>query len=171
MDYAALHAEASLAEYDGLTPEQKAAAIRAKEVAHALDVPIGTVEGWCRARGLVTRLELFLRQPLPEMPDENDPDYAAKALAFQQGMQVYTAANEMIGMLRSSQVRVFEMSDPAMAANIEGMLTALVAAGIFDQEHAEGLLALSVQTTTRAAELGFPALNDQDILAAEKLYG
>lgn len=144
-----LAARLALPDLAGLTDEEAADALNRPDAIHGTkrrDAPVGEVEGWARSRGIVTRLELFLRRPLPP---EGDPSFLLTA-------QLYAAANEFVGMLRSPQVRVFEMRAPDKRAAIVAMTGGMEAAGLLSAAERAELLALGEEPRSEAEAAGWP---------------
>lgn len=142
--------KAALANYTGQTDAEILAALNANTVNVPVDVPIGEIEGYLRLNGLISALQI----------------YGAATGATEAGV----AARELTGLVMSPHMSVVQMSDPAAAAAIGNMLSALVAAGELTSAQQSALLALAVGQTSIAAQLGWPGgVAETDLVVARAL--
>jgi len=157
-DYTALAAEASLAEYAGMTDAQIATAIRAKMVTVYRDVDPADWFDVLLNSGEWGRIELFSRLAptgtltTPSAQDGN----VARLLTF---------------------VRAVTFSRPIrtarddVRATFAAVINAMVSGGFLTADTRTALVAFVSYSISRAAQLGFPNLNDQEIKAARQAYG
>jgi hypothetical protein len=130
--------------YAGLTEAEAAVALNApvaQPAAHR-DVPISDVEGYLRARLLVTRLRAW-----------------AATATFGTARE---AALELLDIIASPRLSMFMTSTETGRSNIMGLFAALVAAtdGIVTQQHYDDLLAMTLKPTAYAIpreQIGWPS--------------
>lgn len=115
--------------YANHTPQAAEAALNAATIAAPTryrDVSISDVEGYLRARLLVTRLRSWVASA---------PTGTAKE-----------AASELLDIIASPRLSMFSTSTESGRANVMGLFAALVAAtgGVVTQQHHDDLLAMTV---------------------------
>jgi hypothetical protein len=135
------------AEPSGSTPAQLYAAVQAT-VPVTIDIPIGSIEGYLRTRGLVHAMETWLAAN-PTSP-------------------VAAPVSELLGLIMSPHIATIETSSPAIAAAMSQFLAAIVSVGIFSTQNQTDLLAMSASSTTVAASIDCPELATMDIASFEQ---
>jgi hypothetical protein len=150
-DYAGLKAEIA-----SMTDDQIATALEAPLVV-AIDVPVGTVEGYLRSRMLMGRIQAFVASP-----PQGTPAGLAEGLG------------ELLGMLTSPHVQNVMMTDPIVSTDVQQILAGAVAVSLITAAHQTDLLAMGSVTITRAVQLGLTTdvhVVENEMLAARKWDG
>lgn len=143
MDYEALKTEVAKPEYAAMSDAEVAAALAAQTVAVRQNVQIADVEAYLRLKGLVYGLSTWLASnPAPSI---------GKASTF-----------ELVNMIESPRLAVFETSVQAKYDALAGMLDAIIAAGAGLQEADKtALLALADTTAPK-----WPDITTRDVWIA-----
>jgi len=154
-DYRALAAEELLPEYASMSDAQRVAAIRAKVIALRLDVEGQDIKDVLRNAGVWGRYVLLSR--LPPSGDALSAPTADDA-KIARVIELVTAATDGI-----------RLSRPGVRNRWTALLDALVTDGLMGGPVRTSLLAMMTASITRAAEMGFPDLNTNDLAAARKV--
>ena len=119
--------------YSGMTDAEAAASLNTVNRTRYVDVPISTLAGLIELSGMYEKLA----------GDQSGNVYAAKLLRIANG---------------STPISALAYSDAGKRAVIDGMLAALIGASILTEADAASLLALGVESISRADELGLGAV-------------
>lgn len=125
--------------YASMTDAQIAASLNAANIAVKVDVPAQTVRGALYERGLWGPIVILARS-LPNGTASHDNGMAA--------------AYGVVSL--ADQGQSFMTSIPAVFAQVQSDLNAIVAAGALPSAAVAGILALASATVTRASQIGWP---------------
>ena len=162
-NYAALKAAlATGGAYAGMTDAQAVTACNAVNVPIAVDVATENVTKYLGVNGLLPTVVGWAKTA---------PTPPAAGLTAPETQAAITAAQTFGLMLGPPpQWPSMQMSDPTTAAQITGMVQAIVTGGLMPQANATAILAMGTQTVTQASLWGFPnGITENDVLAARKL--
>ena len=155
-DYAALKA-ALAATYSGLTDAQIIADVNAATVAQTVDVAMSDVLAYFALQGELPTIKVWATNP---------PTVSASVTA-----QAANAAQTLGLMVGPPPLfDSLQMSVPATATAISGMVSALVSAGLLTSTFADSITALGTQNVSQASLWGFPnGVYENDLAAARAM--
>lgn len=143
--------------YAGLTDAQIVAACNAATVAQAIDIPISAVTEALAVGGLLPTVKGWATNPPPV---GGSITQAAQTAAQTLGLMVGPPP-----LFQSLQ-----MSIPATAASINGMISALVSAGLLASAFADSITALASTKVSQASLWGWPGgVIENDLVAARAM--
>ena len=138
-DYAAMKTELALPENAALTDEQIAANWEVPFDV-VVDVPVASIEAFLRSRLLTGGMKRFV----------TTPDEAAT-------VEQVDGVSELLDLINSSNASSVRMTEPTVAATLEAVYDTMVQFAMMTGTQEAELLALGVNTTTKAAQLGLTA--------------
>ena len=157
-NYAALKAAmATGGQYAGMTDADVLSAVNAATVTQAVDIPISAVTQALALGGLLPTVKGWASAP---------PAVAGAVT------QAASTAAATFGFIVGPPplFNSLQMSVPATAAAISGMVSALVSAGLLASTIADALLALGTTTVSQASLWGFTnGVIENDLIAARAL--
>jgi hypothetical protein len=153
-DYADLKAELALPAYGGMTDQQAADALNAVNIAVTVDAQVRDVLSTLIVRPAWPKIELLSR----EAPNQDATHDTALA-----------AAVALVRLVETFKDGIVEMTNPTVAAMVEGQLDAFVAAGVMAADDKAAVLALSSATVSRASQIGWAGVTDLDVAKARAL--
>ena len=138
-DYAAMKTELALPENAALSDEEIAANWETP-IDVVVDVPVASIEAFLRSRLLTGGMKRFV-----ETPDE--------AATVQQ----VDGVSELLDLINSANASTIRTTDPTVAATLETVYATMVQFAMMTPEQETELLALGVNTTTKAVQFGLIA--------------
>jgi len=138
-DYAAMKTELALPENAALTDEQIAASWEVPFDV-VVDIPVVSIEAFLRSRLLTGGMKRFV----------TTPDEAAT-------VEQVDGVSELLDLINSANTSTVRVSDPTVAATLSSVYATMVQFTMMTGTQEAELLALGVNATTRAAQLGLIA--------------
>ena len=157
-NYAALKAAiATGGAYAGMTDAAVLAAVNAATVAQAVDIPISAVTQALALNGLLPTVKGWATNP-PAVTGSVTQEAAIAA----QTLGLMVGPPPLFDSL--------QMSVPATATAISGMVSALVSAGLLASTFADSITALATQKVSQASLWGWPGgVIENDLVAARAM--
>ncbi len=157
-NYAALKAALGTGgQYAGMTDAAVLSAVNAATVAQAVDIPISAVTEALALGGLLPTVKGWATSP---------PSVSGSVT------QAASTAAQTFGLMIGPPplFNSLQMSIPTTAASINGMVSALVAAGLLTQAFADSITSLATAKVSQASLWGWPGgVIENDLIAARAM--